>query len=120
MFGVAGDGAHLLAARGRRVVVEVLQHALLDPGDRLRRQAVVHDRRLAQDRIADVALQREAVAEQLLADLRRAVGADERRPMPPKLKPPPPPPNPPPPPALKAPIIVDSKRAAGRGSRIVV
>ena len=40
------------------------------------------------------------------------------RPMPPKLKPPPPP-NPPPP-ALKAPIIVDSRRAAGRGSMIVV
>jgi hypothetical protein len=45
-------------------------------------------------------------------------------PMPPKLKPPPPPPPPPnpppPPPALNAPIIVDSRRAAGRGSMIVV
>ena len=48
--------------------------------------------------------------------------ATNGRPMPPKLKPPPPPPPnpPPPPPALNAPIIVDSSRAIGRGSMIVV
>ena len=48
--------------------------------------------------------------------------ATNGRPMPPKLKPPPPPPPnpPPPPPALNAPIIVDSRRATGRGSMIVV
>jgi hypothetical protein len=71
-------GFLFFAARCCRVVEDVLQHTLLDPGDRLRRAPIIIDRRLTEDRVADVALQREAVAEQLLPDLRRAVGVDER------------------------------------------
>jgi hypothetical protein len=67
--------------------------------------------RLAQDRVADVAAQREQVAEHLLADLRRArLGAGEvvaaervlgRR-------------------ALNSPVASDRNRALARGSRMTV
>ena len=74
MFGVVPVGVLLLLLRPEAVVEEVLDDALLDPGDALRGQAVLADRRLAQDRVADLAAQREVVAEHLLAEprLRRA------------------------------------------------
>src|SRR4051794_3977604 len=75
-----GRGVLLLPRRVLLVVIEVLQHPLLDPRDGRRRRAVGHDRRLAQDGVADVALDRDEIAEHLLSELRRALlGSGEIR-----------------------------------------
>src|SRR6185436_9661277 len=60
----------VLLLRPVPVVEQVLDDALLDPGDGARGEAVGTNRRLPQDRIADVAANRHVLAEDLLTELR--------------------------------------------------